>query len=40
MPIVLVLLVVVIALAMYLDRSVSEKGERKDSDPPTNDLTR
>ena len=40
MPIVLVLLVVVIALALYLDRSVSDKYKANDSDPRTNNLTR
>jgi hypothetical protein len=40
MPIVLLLLVVVIALALYLDPGVSDRHKGKDSDPPTNSLTR
>jgi hypothetical protein len=39
MPIVLLLLVVVIALVLYLDRGVSDRDKGKDSDPPTNDVT-
>jgi|HubBroStandDraft_2_1064218.scaffolds.fasta_scaffold256004_1 hypothetical protein len=35
MPIVLLLLVAVIALALYLDRGVSDSDRGKDSDPPT-----
>jgi hypothetical protein len=38
MPIVLLLLVVVIALALYLDRGVSDHD--KANDPPTKNLTR
>jgi len=40
MPIVLLLLVGVIVLALYLDRGVSDRDKAKDSDPPTNNLTR
>ena len=40
MPIGLVLLVVVIALALYLDRGVSDKDKANDSDRPTKHLTR
>jgi len=38
-PIVLVLLVVVIALALYLDRGLIDKDKAKDGDPPINNLT-
>jgi hypothetical protein len=38
MPIVLLLLVVVIALAWYMDGGVSDKDKAKD--PPTKNLTR
>jgi len=40
MPIVLLLLVVVIALAWYMDGGVSDKDKGKDNDPPTSRLTR
>ena len=39
MPIVLLLLVVVIAIALYLDPGVNDRHKGKDSDPPTNDLS-
>ena len=38
MPIVLLLLVVVIAVALYLDRGASDQDKAKD--PPTKNLTR
>jgi hypothetical protein len=40
MPIVLLLLVVVIALALYLDRGMGDRNSEEDSNPPTNKLTR
>jgi len=40
MPIVLLLLVVVIALALYLDRGLSDKDDAKDSDHESNNLSR
>ena len=40
MPIVLLLLVVVIALALYLDHGVSDKDDAKDSDRESNNLSR
>ena len=40
MPVVLLLLVVVVALALFLDRGVIDKDKAKDGDPPTNNLTR
>jgi len=40
MPIVLLLLVVVIALALYLDHSVSDKDDAKDNDRESNNLSR
>jgi|HubBroStandDraft_6_1064221.scaffolds.fasta_scaffold91782_4 hypothetical protein len=39
MPIVLLLLVVVIALALYLDPGGSDRHKGKDRDPPTKNLT-
>jgi hypothetical protein len=40
MPIVLLLLVVMIVLALYLDRGVSDRDKTKDPDHRTNDLKR
>ena len=40
MPIVLPLLVVMIALALYLDRDVSIRDKAKHDDPPTNNLAK
>ena len=40
MPIVLLLLVVIIALAWYMDEGVSDNDKGKDNDPPTSHLTR
>ena len=40
MPIVLFLLVVVIALALYLDPGISDSHKKKDSDHPTNSFIR
>lgn len=39
MPIVLLLLAVIIALACYMDGGVSDKDKAKDNDPPTSHLT-
>ena len=40
MPIVLLLLVLIIALAWYMDEGVSDKDKGTDNDPPTRHLTR
>jgi len=40
MPIVLLLLVALVALAFCLDREVRDKDEAKDGDPPSKNLTR
>jgi hypothetical protein len=40
MPIVLLLLVVLIALALYMDRGMGDRTKGEDSNPPTDKLTR